>query len=266
MGQAHKFMNFDKKEFVEPDCWFKLTEWSYQGNSYMQKIESLLKNTWKGDRVLVVGQYVDEYYEGYNFSPVLSKIREENIQEIKDNIYSYDYKELKPKGFSDIPTRYIYNHNKKQFVDLKNQPIQQLHYIQPKNKVSALKFHPLSLLLDCSNGSGGGDYRGANEDLVGSWVEDLGKIEISDNKLNLDYEELNIKFDEIDQKKSDTELIVDCLSDFFKDIDKSLIDKIKFEPLFFLSESEQENIKKEVKNKILSKNEKEPEKEEEIEK
>ena len=55
MGQYHKFMNFDKKEILNPPGPLKLMEWSYQQNEYMLQIENLLKTSWKGDRVLVIG-------------------------------------------------------------------------------------------------------------------------------------------------------------------------------------------------------------------
>ena len=43
MGQYHKFMNFDKKEILNPPGLLKLMEWSYQQNEYMLQIENLLK-------------------------------------------------------------------------------------------------------------------------------------------------------------------------------------------------------------------------------
>ena len=76
MGQYHKFMNFDKKEILEPPSFRKLMEWSYQENEYMLHLENLLKTSWKGDRVLVIGDYVNEYYDGEYSSEVLNKIRD----------------------------------------------------------------------------------------------------------------------------------------------------------------------------------------------
>lgn len=76
MGQYHKFMNFDKKEVVEVSGFSKLMEWSYQGNDYLCAVEKLLKTKWKGDRVLVIGDYVDESYDDPRFESILSQIQE----------------------------------------------------------------------------------------------------------------------------------------------------------------------------------------------
>jgi hypothetical protein len=42
---------------------------------------------------------------------------------------------------------------------------------------NGLHIHPLSLLTAEGNGRGGGDYRGAHEDLVGSWARDVISVE-----------------------------------------------------------------------------------------
>ena len=73
MGQYHKFMNFDKKEILNPPGLLKLMEWSYQQNEYMLQIENLLKTSWKGDRVLVIGDYADDFYD-YNGKPIFGEL------------------------------------------------------------------------------------------------------------------------------------------------------------------------------------------------
>ena len=73
MGQYHKFMNFDKKEILNPPGLLKLMEWSYQQNEYMLQIENLLKTSWKGDRVLVIGDYADDFYDYNDFGVGVNK-------------------------------------------------------------------------------------------------------------------------------------------------------------------------------------------------
>jgi hypothetical protein len=40
------------------------------------------------------------------------------------------------------------------------------------------QFHPLPILTAEGNGRGGGDYRGADEDLVGTWARDVISVEM----------------------------------------------------------------------------------------
>lgn len=66
MGQYFKFFNFDKKERLSPSDYNnlrKVMEHSYQGNYFMCAAEKLMKTSWKGDRVLYIGDYVNEYYD-----------------------------------------------------------------------------------------------------------------------------------------------------------------------------------------------------------
>jgi hypothetical protein len=53
--------------------------------------------------------------------------------------------------------------------------------------------HPLSLLTAEGNGAGGGDYRGSNEIIVGSWARDVISI---DEEIPENYTELICKFNE----------------------------------------------------------------------
>ena len=87
----------------------------YQKNDLILSAEELIKDRWKGDRFLVIGDYVDEFYENKKSSEILAQIRKENSRENDENIYYYKYKELKPKSYSEnhIASRYINNHNKK---------------------------------------------------------------------------------------------------------------------------------------------------------
>lgn len=251
MGQYHKFMNFDKKEQCDPSGLSKLMEWSYQGNDYLCEIESLLKNEWKGDRVLVVGDYVDDKYEDPRFKKIFDQIKSENTEYNINNIYDYPYKYVEGRG-SEIPTRYIYNHDKKQFIDIKKQPIQWCSYDKNANEIVGQKIHPLSLVLSCSNGLGGGDYYSNHAETVGLWVNDCNKIEISDVKLNNDYNELKILYDEYNTKDSNKNILINALYENFNKDNLDKLEKVKFSKNLLLSDVEQKKLKEEVKELIIT--------------
>jgi len=249
MGQYHQFMNFDKKEICSPKFLRKLTEWSYQGNDYVLEIEELLRTSWKNDRVFVVGDYVSDFYDNSEHSDILKSIREENKEYQDMSIYDYPYKEVSATTNRKTPYRYIYNHSLKQYIDLKKQPIQWFNYDKDKNILSGAKYHPLPLLLSCSNGAGGGDYYYKNEKYVGKWVTNYSEIELSDRELNLNYHELYLLFDETKSDKLNVERIIDYLSKEFKNsIDK--IDTLKFDKALFLDDDEIELIKEQSKDII----------------
>ena len=202
MGQYHKFMNFDKKEILNPPGLLKLMEWSYQQNKYMLQIENLLKTSWKGDRVLVIGDYADDFYEGEYSSELLKTIREENKGYGLHNIYDYPYKELKNTSFIQIDyllvifTMILI----KEYIDLKKQPIQWVVYDENINLIDGAKIHPLSLVLSCCNGAGGGDYYAPNNEEVGCWITDSNNISFSD-ELKEGYTDSRILFNEVSKKR-----------------------------------------------------------------
>lgn len=240
MGQYHKFMNFDKKQVLVPSSLRKLTEWSYQLNDDLLQVEKLLKTSWKGDNVLVIGDYVDEFYANSKHTDLLKNIRKINNDYNIENIYYYPYEKISISNYDSIPTRYIYNHAKEIYLDLKRQPIQWIDYDEEKHCIYGAKFHPLSLLLSCSNGAGGGDYYSINKEYIGEWAFDSKNLELSDNLLDLPYHELDISFDERQYKdKSNDEMLIDFISSNIKEEELS---KIKFSKALFLSKEEKENI------------------------
>lgn len=268
MGQYHKFMNFDKKEILEPPGLLKLMEWSYQRNEYMLQIENLIKTSWKGDRVLVIGDYADDFYEDSYSSDLLKTIRDENKDYNIKNIYDYPYKIINNSSFysNHLPSRYIYNDALKQYIDLKKQPIQWVCYDKNLNLLDGSKIHPLSLVLSCCNGAGGGDYYADNIYDVGCWASTSGSLRLSDELLNLDYKEANLIFNEMSEKEDNIEIIMDYITENFKVDDIKKIENLKFPPSFFLDEAEKSTIiersiqnikdkelKKEVKNEALEK-------------
>ena len=229
MGQYHKFMNFDKKEILEPPSFRKLMEWSYQENEYMLHLENLLKTSWKGDRVLVIGDYVNEYYDG-----------------------EYSSEEIRCSSFyaNRLPSRYIYNTETKEYIDIKKQPLQWIGYDENLNLIVGRKIHPLSLVLSCSNGAGGGDYYSKNDYMIGCWINNSNKIILSKNILDGDYKELTLIFNEFAPKENNTELLIDFISKKFKLEDLKKVEKLKFASSFFLTEEEKNNIIEQSLQKI----------------
>ena len=136
------------------DCGLKLMEHSYIGNPLVNVIENELK---ENPQVLVwAGDYAPD------------------CKNRKSNIYMrcQDLVKIKPDStsekFDHKTYRYVVNHDKKLFVD--------------KTKVKKIpnwgaRINPLPLLTSEGNGSGGGDYWGSNEMLVGSWARNLVSIE-----------------------------------------------------------------------------------------
>lgn len=249
MGQYFKAMNFDKKETCYPTSSLKLMEWSYQGDKYLQSIIALINDKWKGDRVLVVGDYVNEWYEHDKFKDIFKTIKNENKNIPTDNIYKYDYKSVTSNPKKKTIQRYIYNHELKQYIDLKKQTIQWINYDINNNMISALKIHPLPLLISCSGG-----YIGTNADYVGSWVNTSNSIELTDEILDKNYTELEIIFDEAGRSdKSNREILIDYLSDGFNRGTLFALKNIKFDNNLFLTEEEKKDIINSAVEKINSK-------------
>ena len=164
----------------------KLMEHSYQGNNFVSTFEKQLSR--KGDyhksRVVWAGDYADE-------EPGLKIINEG--KEYDANLYSLcnDKNEIKPKVSKTDTYPYILNHTKKLFVD--------------KNKVPEIKdwegakIHPLPLLTCEGNGRGGGDFRGDEKGIVGSWARDVISVEKTNPLVTtdtMDYKEIIFDLDE----------------------------------------------------------------------
>lgn len=67
--------------------------------------------------------------------------------------------------------RYIVNHTKKLILDC-----WEYLTLSLKDSEDGWVIHPLPLLTAVGNGRGGGDYRGINQDKVGSWAWDMLEI------------------------------------------------------------------------------------------
>jgi hypothetical protein len=148
----------------EYDNGLKLMEHSYQGNDFVSTFEKQLtpQGNHHKSRVVWTGDYA-------NFEPGLKIIQDG--EECEANLFSLlnDENKIKPEIESSEDYNYIVNHTKKLFVD--------------KTKIADIpnsggdKIHPLPLLTCEGNGRGGGDFRGDEKDLVGSWSRDVISVE-----------------------------------------------------------------------------------------
>jgi len=122
----------------------KLTEHSYIGNNFMKIVENLIgpNGMFYKSRLLWAGDYADNEPNSYK-----------NLHKMCEVKAPFEYK-FEYKG-PLVSYPYIVNHTKKVYVK--------------KND----GFHPLPLLTAEGNGRGGGDYSGANMEIVGTWARDV---------------------------------------------------------------------------------------------
>ena len=122
---------------------------------------------------------VSELYDFYNLEeygvPLLTieRITAKLIKEldVKSSLYHWCdmLDEVKPTSNEEI--RYVYNLDKKEYVDLFKQPTQWCHYSNELG-IGPVKINSFALLTGCGNGLGGGDYFFINHQSVGSWAGD----------------------------------------------------------------------------------------------
>jgi hypothetical protein len=133
----------------------KLTEHSWLGNNFMSAVEFALcpDGPFYKSRVVWAGDYADEEADG---------------KTLYKTAQGQPHKEIRPEDSIMHTYRYIVNHTKKQYVDKEMMKAEPMY---------GLRVHPLSLLTAEGNGRGGGDYRGAHEELVGTWARDVISVE-----------------------------------------------------------------------------------------
>ena len=165
MGQYYKAIILasqqeDAKEiirtWIDPDYYsngYKLMEHSYIRNQFVQAVEYLISplGMFYKSRLVWAGDYADPE-QGLN----------ENLYKIASHV-SNEGKHSSPPTYSMDAYKYIVNHTKKQYV---------VKYYESLSVI-----HPLPLLTAEGNGSGGGDYRGNNEELVGTWARNVISME-----------------------------------------------------------------------------------------
>lgn len=148
----------------------KLMEHSYIGNNFVEAFEHLISPEGMYYKSCIVwqGDYAD-----------LNTTDDESDNLAVDN---NDNEILPcPESQNKSSYRYIVNHSKKLYVDKER-------CLENKNNI-----HPLPLLVSEGNGRGGGDYRGHNIELCGTWSRNLISVE---NSINNGYTELECNFQE----------------------------------------------------------------------
>lgn len=208
MGQYYKVVNIDKKQYMYSDGGIKLMEWSYNRNPLILNLMNKLSNEWKGDRVFVVGDYAisgdridnENNKKDYDYD-LLKKLEQELDIFEKDGegypitLYGYadkKYEEIALDKIENEEYKYIYNHKRKEFINLEHCPLAWLY--KEKNNYVQVKIAPISLLLALGNGMGGGDYWGYNENLVGKYINEVESLEITKEPLDLNYTEFRPEF------------------------------------------------------------------------
>jgi hypothetical protein len=178
----------------------KLMEHSWAKNDFVGFIESLLKRGMAFHKTPIVwaGDYADEepfesipkevidmlVAQGYTLEELqknganIQSIAECSAPKLRPNTHKIeDFKILKANE-----TRYLVNHDKKEFVDKTK---------TPKDN-DGWQIHPLPLLTCEGNGRGGGDFHKGG-DVVGRWARDIISVERTKSAIPKDYTEL--KFD-----------------------------------------------------------------------
>jgi hypothetical protein len=175
----------------------KLMGHSWMKNDFVGFIESLLKRGMPFHKSSIVwaGDYADEepfesipkqvidslVVSGYDLAGLqkdganLQSIAEHSAPKLRPNTHKIE--DFKIHKASE--TRYLVNHDKKQFVDKTKVPTDS----------DGWKIHPPPLLTCEGNGRGGGDFRGES-DLVGSWARDTISIESRKADIPKGYTEL----------------------------------------------------------------------------
>lgn len=178
MGQYFRAVNITKGEFLlshDYDSFTKLTEHSYRPNKYMIAVEGLLQKSgaWYKDKIVWAGDYAEDGL----FVP----------ERYKGNLYDCTcdgtFKKIKVELTKKL-SKYILNHDKKQFVNMEDLPSYDDGWI----------IHPLSLLTAIGNGEGSGDFYTSDKKMlsyVGTWAGDSISAEDS---FPVDYEEIKPDF------------------------------------------------------------------------
>ena len=163
----------------------KLTEHSWINNHTMSCFSNIILR--KPTRVAWVGDYADQYDE-------TDTVNNLTYNEILELHYQAWEKESKIMTFRPLLVKYLIlvNWDKKEYVIM-------YEYIEKSTTEDGWCLHPLSLLTALGNGFGGGDYRGINQDKVGSWCFDTISFESYDIEEKLkeqNFTKLDIEFKE----------------------------------------------------------------------
>ena len=195
MGQYYKVIILaDNMEiirvWINPSSYnsgIKLMEHSYLNTNFMNAMEYLISpgGMFYKSRIIWAGDYADAE-EGH----INEDGEDLNLYRISEEQYGMNITPYLNEKFTENMDRYrfIVNHTKKLYVDKQ----------KCKKDYFENMIHPLPLLVsDNCNGRGGGDYRGDNQHLCGTWARNIISVEKSIDKLiDEDYKELECNFEE----------------------------------------------------------------------
>ena len=197
MGQYYKVVNFDKKEFLyswDYDCGSKLMEFSYIGddlssNGFVGALINLLQDSnvdYANEDLPEKADFISSLYDEFEFD--------------KDKSFYFCDEELGFKKVSGVEPRkakrYLINNKTKEYVDLKDLPIEWSYEAEKGTYYTSI--FPLMLLIAFGNGLGGGDYMGEECSDVGLWCDSSDGVEFVDT-IPKGFEELRSYFTENDK-------------------------------------------------------------------
>lgn len=194
MGQYYLVANIDKRERLcinGKKIGGKLMEIALERES-VNAILNQMAGAWKGDLVLLVGDYAYQGTSNDNYYKLYRQL--ESKFHLVDSLYDYVYEKFRriDGDTADVGLRFIYNHSQKNYIDLRHCPQCCDGKDWRQESIS-----PLPILIAMGNGLGGGDYGNSdNEHLAGSWCESISTVEITiEPKDELGYEEFRPDFD-----------------------------------------------------------------------
>ena len=180
MGQYYIAANIDKRESITINGRYpgmKLLEIA-EGTIESRAIINMIAGPWKGDRVYLAGDYADLQQKHAGYYKVLSKLTDElhltetsgGIYKLADNEFAKIEADTEDHGY-----RFIYNHDKKQYIDICHCPKCGIENEWCQGYIS-----PLPILIAMGNGLGGGDYcNSENDELAGTWCDSIQSVEIT---------------------------------------------------------------------------------------
>lgn len=193
MGQYYLAVNVDKKEMLCIDgkkIGGKLVEIAFNKKE-CSAILNQIAGAWNGDRIFLVGDYADQRKSNEKYYQIYRKLESEFHLERSFYYYILDSFKKVDGSVEDKKFRYIYNHSKKVYIDLRHCP-----KCCEENSWRQEYISPLPILIAMGNGLGGGDYYNReNEYLAGAWCDSIASVEItSEPKDELGYEEFRPDF------------------------------------------------------------------------
>lgn len=148
---------------------YKLLEWSYIGNTFLDTVLSQLVRPLHDKKKRLLA-FVGDYSEFEEHVTIPDELRDYSyeIQAAHDAVWNkYGEKAMKKKDANrSIDTHsgewYAIDRTRKEYVRLFDLPYASEGWDG--------KINPVGILCATSNGLGGGDYHGINEDMAGRWA------------------------------------------------------------------------------------------------